>query len=49
MHQKMSISTFSCVAEREAGMVRRREEDGPRRGAAIEGEENHYCQLRWAW
>merc|ERR1719239_1662093 len=32
--------------EREVGMVRRREEDGPRRAAAIEGEENHYCQLR---
>jgi len=29
-------------------MVRRREEDGPRRTAAIEGEENHYCQLRQA-
>merc|ERR1712032_153852 len=34
--------------EREVGMVRRREEDGPRRAAAIEGEENHYCQLRQA-
>ena len=27
-------------------MVRRREEDGGRRAAAVEGEENHYCQLR---
>ena len=29
-------------------MVRRRQEEGAGSGrAALEGEENHYCQLRW--
>ena len=44
-----TICSLSCVAERKAGMVRRREEDGGRRAAAVEGEENHYCQLRWQY
>ena len=44
----MSEGNHHCMPSDavEVGMVRRREEEGPRRAAAIEGEENHYCQLR---